>query len=196
MTKQVSSLDNRIVMNKSKIFFVVCLTTAIILSMLSIVFVSAQNTSMTTQQIEQVRSNCISAKNTLNQLHSSDALLRVNMGQMYESMSTKLMDRFNVRISSSGFSNTDLVDVSKNYGHTLNTFRLDYIAYEEQLALAIGIDCPDQPIAFYDAVQLARSKRDQLNTDIITLNQYIDNYQSGLIQFEKDYILSSEAEKQ
>jgi len=169
---------------------------ATVLSGISLMGVAAQSATMTDQQIELIRSNCVSAKNTLNQLHASDALLRVNRGQIYESMSTKLMDRFNNRASTNGFGNTDLVAVTKSYGLMLDTFRLEYIGYEKQLALAISIDCPNQPVEFYDAVLSARTKRNQVNVDVVKLNQHIDQYQSAVNQFEKDYQVSVERLKQ
>lgn len=149
--------------------------------------VHAQNASVTNQQIEVIRSNCASAKNTLNQLHASDALLRVNRGQIYESMLTKLMDRFNGRVENNSFSNTDLVHVSTNYELALDIFRSDYKVYEERLSSALAIDCSKQPVAFYDAVILARVERDKVHSDVLKLNQYIDQYQSAVNQFEEDY---------
>lgn len=175
---------------------VLCMTVSAILCGMFIIGVRAQGTTLTDQQIELIRSNCLSVKNTLNQLHASDALLRVNRGQIYESMSTKLMDRFNSRASNNGFGNTDLVAVTKSYGLMLDTFRLEYITYEKQLALAISIDCPNQPVEFYDAVLLARTKRSQVNADVVKLNQFIDQYQSAVNQFEKDYQASVERLKQ
>jgi hypothetical protein len=166
---------------------VVCLTLATIFSGMSLLGVAAQGNEMTDQQIKLISNNCLSAKNTLNQLHVSDALLRVNMGQMYESMSTKLMDRFNSRVTNNNFNNIDLVSTTKSYGLMLDTFRLDYKTYEEQLSSALAIDCTKQSVAFYDAVSVTRTERDQVHTDVVKLNQYIDQYQSAVNQFEKDY---------
>lgn len=175
---------------------VVCLMFAIILSGLSLLNVAAQNEAISDQQIEQIRSNCASTKNTLNQLHSSDALLRVNMGQIYESMSTKLMDRFNGRVANNSFNNDNLVSIATSYNLALDTFRSDYRIYEEQLSLALNINCSNQPIAFYDAVSSARTKRNQVHTDVVKLNQYIDDYQLAVNQFEKDYQASAKGTKQ
>ena len=160
---------------------------ATILSGMTLLHVAAQSATMTSQQIELIRSNCVSTKNTLSQLHASDALLRVNRGQIYESMSTKLMERFNIRIANNGYSNISLVAITKSYGQMLDNFRLDYKSYEEQLVLALDINCSNQPVAFYDAVALARTKRDQVHADVIELGRYIDQYQSGVNQFENDY---------
>ncbi len=174
-------------MKLSAKFVAICLLSAAVISSLSLLSVFAESDSITDQQIERIRTNCLSAKNTLSQLHSSDALLRVNRGQIYESMSTKLMSRFNSRVSNNGYKNDALVSAATSYESALDTFRSDYIAYEEQLSLAIDMDCSKQPVAFFDAITLARSQRNQLNADILRLNKQIDQYYSAVEQFEKDY---------
>jgi hypothetical protein len=169
---------------------------AVILSGLSLLNVVAQNTSVDDQQIEQIRSNCVSTKNTLNQLHASDALLRVNMGQIYESMSTKLMDRFNGRVANNSINNDNLVSITTNYNLALDTFRSDYRIYEEKLSLALGINCSNQPVAFYDAILSAHTKRSQVHSDVVIMNQYIDKYQSAVNQFEEDYQITIKGTEQ
>lgn len=164
-----------------------CLVSIIVLSGVSFWTASAQSIPMTDQQIKLIRDSCVSTKNTLNQLHSSDALLRVNRGQTYESISTKLMERFNSRIVSNSLNNTSLLLITSSYGTTLDSFRADYINYEKQLTLAINIDCSKQPVAFYDAVALARIGRDQVHIDVLKLNQFIDQYGAAVDQFDKDY---------
>jgi len=157
---------------------------------------NAQTVSITDQQIELIRNNCISTKSTLNQLHSSDALLRVNVGQSYESMSAKLMDNFNIRVAINSMNNTSLNTAAVNYGLLLDAFRADYIIYEKQLSLAIGINCDVQPVAFYDAVALARSSRNQIHNDILGLNQSLEQYKLTINQFEIDNQIKLEGVKQ
>lgn len=171
----------------SKKILVICLILPVILSGVTIIRVAAETTPMTDEQTDQIRNNCVSAKNTLSQLHSSDALLRVNRGQIFESMSTKLMDRFNSRVANNGYNNTGLISVTRGYGSMLDDFRSDYKTYEEHLSNAMNVDCWNQPSAFYDAVALARTLRNQVHNDVVRLNQYIDQYQSAVNQFEKDY---------
>lgn len=168
-------------------YIIGCLATIIIVSVVTFFAVSAQNPALTDQQIEQISGNCLSTKNTLTQLHASDALLRVNRGQIYESMYTKLMERFNARATANKLDSDDLSDVAQQYNLTLDAFRLDYQVYEEQLAKTLDIDCTKQPTQFYDSVILARSKRDQVHTEVLKLNQYIDQYQLALDQFEQTY---------
>lgn len=156
-------------------------------SLVSFLNVSAQETTINTQQTEQIRSSCTSLKNTLNQLHSSDALLRVNRGQTYESILTKLIDKFNSRLSNNNISNDGLKSATNEYSVALDTFRQDYKSYEEKMASALNIDCVKRPAAFYDAVALARSGRMVVHADVARLNLLIDTYQQSLDQFEKDY---------
>lgn len=143
--------------------------------------------SLADQRLELVRSNCVSIKNKLNQLHASDALLRVNMGQIYESMLTKLMVRFNNRISSNHLSNDSLVKASNSYSQALDGFRADYKTYEEHLSVVLSIDCKTQPSQFYESIQTTKSLRQKVHEDVTSINKYTDQYQLALEKFEKDY---------
>lgn len=164
-------------------------TTTMFLAVLTLItypnFVSSVN--LTDEQVIQVKNNCVTVTSTLNQLHASDALLRVNSGQIYESLSTKLMDKFNSRIANNHYGNSTLVSITTNYKTTLDTFRRDYINYEEQLTRALDTDCESQPVAFYDAVASARVKRVLVYADVAKLNQYIEDYKAAVAQFELDY---------
>ena len=155
----------------------------------------AENGDISDRQIQLIKDNCLSVKNTLTQLHSSDALLRVNMGQSYESISTKLMVRFNNRLANNNITNVNLVNVTNSFAMVLDTFRFDYISYEEQLTIAINIDCQKQPVTFYDAVAAARTKRQLIHADIQRLNQQLDQYKSEFVTFQNDYKTAAEGIK-
>jgi hypothetical protein len=161
---------------------------AVLLSAVSFKGASAQS-DLTDDQLQRISANCLSIKNTLNQLHASDALLRVNRGQIYESMGTKLMDRFNGRLTSNSLDAVGTIAVTNSYRSALDTFRSDYQLYERQLSAAIKIDCDKQPGAFHNAIEDARTKRNKVHTDVGRLHQYIDDYRSAvndfLINFER-----------
>lgn len=158
---------------------------------LSVVFIGVQTTQaqaiLTDEQREQIRSNCVSIKNTLNQLKVSDALLRVNRGQVYESMSGRLMDNFNARLGSKNLDNRGVVAVTVSYDATLNTFRSHYQDYERQLVSAIRIDCTEDPDAFHASVQSAREKRATLYEDVLRLHQLIDDYRNAASDFRLNF---------
>lgn len=152
----------------------------------------AQSTSLTKDQIEQIRNNCTSTKSTLSQLHASDALLRVNRGQVYESMASKLMDPFNSRLSNNRLDSKATSLVTTSYRTALDSFRTDYKNYEEKLSSAIRIDCENQPELFYTTIQSARALRSKVHDDVVKLHRYIDDYRASVGDFLLNYERVSE----
>jgi len=149
----------------------------------------AQSTTLTDEQLSQIRNNCTTTKSTLSQLHASDALLRVNRGQIYESIASKLMDPFNAQLGSNRLDSRATSAVTSSYRSTLDTFRNDYRLYEEKLSSAIRIDCATQPELFYVTIEQARSYRQKVHEDVLKLHRYIDDYRSAvgdfLVNFER-----------
>lgn len=176
-------------MSVKKIIQRLAFVTLMSLSTVAIFFsvTSAQTPPMTEEQISRIRNNCINAKNTLNQLHASDALLRVNRGQLYLSMSTKLMTVFNSRVESNRYSAKDLIAATNNYGTALTTFQSDYKIYEQEMSKALRIDCSKEPVAFYDSVAAARTMRAQVHADVIRLHTYIDEYRAHVDTFNTTF---------
>jgi hypothetical protein len=138
---------------------------------------------LSNDQVSRIEANCLSIKGSLNQLHASDALLRVNRGQIYESVGTKLMNNFNSRLNNNGLDNKGLVVVTNQYQTALGIFRTDYQSYEQQLSTTIRIDCTKDATAFHTALVDARLKRNSVHTDVTRLNQYIDDYRSAINDF-------------
>ena len=139
------------------------------------------------EQKQKIVDNCVSIKNSLNQLHVSDALLRVNRGQIYESLSSKFMDRFNSRLDNNSLDNKSMLTVTGNYRTQLTAFRTNYISYEQKLTAAINIDCTDKPTEFYNTVEDARTLRNTVHVDVIKLHQIIDDYRSTVGDFLLNY---------
>ena len=131
---------------------------------------------MTEEHIARIRSNCIEAQSTLSQLHTSDALLRVNRGQLYESISTKLMTPFNSRATLNRFDVTKLSSAAADYERELMAFRANYKSYEEAMSQALKINCTNQPVAFYDNVNDARAKRLVVHENTVNLKNIIQRY--------------------
>lgn len=150
----------------------------------------AQSPIMSEAHIERIRSNCTETKATLSQLHASDGLLRVNRGQVYESISTKLMATFNSRASLNRLDATQLVTVASSYERELAAFRVDYKSYEQQMSDILKIDCTKQPVAFYDAIAQARDKRLKVRQHVVALTKQINEYKAAFDSFEKQYMTS------
>jgi len=142
---------------------------------------------LSSEQKDRISANCVSIKASLNQLHASDALLRVNRGQFYESVGTRLMGNFNARLSNNGFDIKGMVAIADNYKSSLAEFRSDYQTYERQLAVTLRIDCTTEQSAFHDSLVNARAKRATVHTDVTRLNRYIEDYRSAVDNFMLNY---------
>ena len=154
--------------------------------------VHAQSNQLSSEQIERIRSNCTSTKSTLTQLHASDALLRVNRGQVYESMANKLMEPFNSRLSNNRLDNKATSVVTTSYRSSLDTFRTDYKSYEEKLSRAIRIDCTADPETYYYTIEEARELRTKVHESVNKLHRYIDDYRTAVGDFLLNYERLSE----
>lgn len=155
----------------------------------SSVVMAQSSSTLTDDQKQQIITGCVSVKNSLTQLHASDALLRVNRGQIYESMGSKLMDRFNDRLGSNSLDNKAMLTVTGSYRTQLATFRTDYISYEQKVSAALSIDCTTKPTEFYTTIEEARTLRATVHSDVLKLHQFIDDYRSSvgdfLLNFER-----------
>ena len=138
---------------------------------------------MTEDHIARIRDNCVDAQSSLAQIHASDALLRVNRGQLYESISTKLMAPLNSRIALNKLDGGSLTTVTVAYESALDKFRNDYQDYEQALSAALQINCRNQPVAFFDSVRAARDDRTKVHDDITSLQGMIEKYRTTFEAF-------------
>jgi hypothetical protein len=142
-------------------------------------------TLMTEAHIDRIRDNCVDAQSTLNQLHASDALLRVNRGQLYELMSTKLMVPLDSRIALNRLDGLQLVSIAATYETQLASFRTSYQLYEESMSSVLKMNCTNQPVAFYDQVADARTKRKEVHAATLALHKTIQDYKNEFELFAK-----------
>lgn len=147
----------------------------------------AEDSTLTDSKIVQIRNRCSEIKVTLTRVHANDALLRVNRGQLYERLSTKLAAPLNSRIALNRLDGSSLLSVTSSYELNLNEFRTRYQAYEEQLSTTMRTDCVKQPASFYDNLQLARDKRRLVYESTQKLAGNIADYKQAFTEFAKSY---------
>lgn len=142
--------------------------------------------TMTEEQINYIRQNCVRAQSSLNQLHASDALLRVNRGRLYELISTKLMAPLNSRIALNRMGGLKLTATTLEYGRQLDIFRSSYQDYEEAMSRTLEIRCINQPVAFYDSLKETREKRQKVYADTLALNALLQAYKTNFEEFASE----------
>jgi len=160
---------------------------SVVLSGASLWQVMAQSTTMTEAHIERIKANCIDAQASLTQLHTSDALLRVNRGRIYESIATKLMVPFNSRVTSNQLDGKSLIDIYTTYEKHLAEFRSNYQSYEQSMSETLRINCQNQPVSFYDKVNATSELRKRVHTSVVALHKAINNYKVAFDAFAKKF---------
>lgn len=151
----------------------------------------ADSTTLTSDQLQAIQTNCMTLQQTLTQLNHSDTAVRVNQGQYYEEISSQLMAPMNSRIALNHYNGADLVTTAADFSNTLATFRSQYKTYANNLSKAMGIDCTKKPQQFYDAISTARTDRLALHTTVLALNGMVTTYDSQFTTFAQTLPLSS-----
>lgn len=156
----------------------------------SVVLVSQDSLAADTpsdSQLVQIRTRCSEIQATLSRVHANDALVRVNRGQLYERLSTKLAVPLNTRIAVNRLDGSSLLSVTSSYDVHLNEFRSLYQSYEEQLSDTMRINCVNQPAKFYESLQSAREKRQAVRESTGRLSADIADYKRAFTEFSSSY---------
>lgn len=153
----------------------------------SVSALKSESSEMTEAHVARIRSNCVDAQTVLFRLHASDAGMRVNQGQLYESISNKLMTPLNSRIVMDRLGGASLVSTTAEYERQLQEFRLQYKSYEEAMSATLGMDCVNQPVSFYDSVIDTRRKRQLTHDSTMALKKSIQKYSDEFELFVKDF---------
>lgn len=149
---------------------------------------AADQPALTPAHIERIKGNCNSAQNSLIQLHASDGLLRVNRGQVYESISTRLMAPLNSRLVLNRVDTANLQPISIKYERQLAQFRETYREYEVAMSKMLADNCTRNPTKFYYDVDEARTKRQNTHETVKELQKTIREYGTEFDNFAQPYM--------
>ncbi len=145
-------------------------------------------------QIKRIRTNCLDVQSTLERVHASDALARVNLGQRYENISTKLMAPLNSRIAFNRLDNVELTKTTVEFNTELDNFRTLYQQYEQTMLRAIQLKCRDQPVSFYDTITLSREHRLAVHESVVKLGGLLKQYGTQFETFKTKVLSGSKAQ--
>ncbi|MEO5949415.1 MAG: hypothetical protein ABIP74_03355, partial [Candidatus Saccharimonas sp.] len=144
----------------------------------SIAYAEDTAATLTDSDLANIRANCVGVQATLNRIRESDTLARVNLVQQYETISTKLMAPLNSRVALNRLNGVALTQTTVEFNNKLDEFRSLYQQYKETLSRAIDLKCTDQPVTFYDTLNLARDHRAALREAVIQMTGLVKQYSS------------------
>lgn len=142
-------------------------------------------------QISHIRTRCVDVQSFLSRLRANDGLRRVNLGQQYETISTRLMAPMNSRIALNKLDGVELTQTAVDFNTKLDVFRESYRDYEKALTSTIDMKCKDQPVTFYDSVMTARTKRVAVKQSMAELSALLQQYNSQFDQFTQKALQKS-----
>lgn len=159
--------------------------------LVSVSVVRAQEASpmISQEKITKIRDRCIENQAALNQLHQTDLFLRNNRGELYQTISEKLMVPFSRRLAANQLDGGVFLDLSASFRTEYITFNRAFIDYDNALTKVLAVDCTREPVAFYNELLNAREKRQVLSTSNQALMDIIRRYSTAFsdyrTQFEK-----------
>lgn len=129
--------------------------------------------------------NCLSVKLKLTQVHESDGLLRVTLGQSYDTVSSKLMAPMNARAVQNKLDASEMIKITADFEKRLDDFRNNYKSYEVAMSSLLNADCRSQMQTFYASLQSIRVLRAEVNDDVMNLNKLMDTYYSHVSKLKE-----------
>ncbi len=145
---------------------------------------------ITDEQSSIIRNSCTEVRSSLIRLEQNDKLLRTNRGQLYKTISDKLMVPLNQRLTSNQLDGGELVKTAASYNDAYQAFYEAYQQYDTTMAKAIDTDCVNSPTDFFNNIAAARENRTVLheaNERLVELaEQYSDEFSSFSDKFQKE----------
>ena len=165
--------------------FVVAISSVAFLSAIPTHPATALDQPLTAAQVDKIKNTCIGTQSILNRLHANDALTRVNRGQLYESLASKLMAPFNSRMAINKLDGAILVTTTTDYEQTLEQFRDDYSSYERSMSQLLNADCRANPELFYEQIVSTRQLRIVVHSDVLELQRLAEQYKTNFTAFSE-----------
>lgn len=143
--------------------------------------------TITPEVIERIKNRCVENQAALNRLHQTDAFLRNDRGNLYRTISDKLMVPLNRRLAANRLDGGALLTITSSYNEEYDRFYRAYIDYDNALARVLEIDCTKEPVGFYTALLDAREKRLKLSESNQKIKQLVRDYGTAFTDFKTTY---------
>ena len=137
--------------------------------------VEAQSVDATADS-EIIKTLDSSVRVAIKNIHTNDALTRVNVGQRYNSISTKLMARLNGRLAINKLDSSKLVNITNEFESTRLKFNSNYNDYDTAMTDLQRANCSNNVADYYQKLTVAREARNKLSEDVKVLDELLVRY--------------------
>ena len=147
-----------------------------VLSFVVAILISAPVGAISKTEAKLVSDHCTVIRDNLKTLQKMDARARVYLGSYYEAILSKFITPLNVRLVENNLSNGDLVENQNDFADARALFSSDFIKYQKGLEELVGMNCKDEPEAFYDKLEIVRQKRKIMEQDVLKMREVISRH--------------------
>jgi hypothetical protein len=141
-------------------------------------------TAPSSPPLHLIRSQCQSIRSTLQRIQHNDALLRVNAGQAYNTISTNLIAKLNSRLALAQVDSSRMVMIARDYEEARKAFAQQYNEYESNLTALVRTDCTDKPGEFYAQLIKTHDARRQVSESVTTMSKLAADYRVAVEQLK------------
>lgn len=146
--------------------------------------IAMAQTTPNSPPLHLVRSQCQSIRSILQRIQHNDALLRVNAGQAYNTISTNLIAKLNSRLALAQIDSSRMVVIARDYEEARKAFAQQYNEYESNLTALVRTDCTDKPGEFYAQLIKTRDARRQISESVTTMSKLAADYRVAVEQLK------------
>lgn len=140
-------------------------------------------TSLSSSQLEEVKSNCVATQNILSKLQKRDAVSRINRGRAYDLLVRQII-AFDDRLSYNKIDLPKVQQLGSDYQTGVDRFRELYYTYDNFLTEAIKADCKSTPQEFYGIIQSVRSARNSVGAQVTKLGEIAASYRAEVVKYQ------------
>ena len=196
MVRQLTSWQIKEIIEKMKRFSYLIVSVLAVAGMIVQPPVIAQEMIPATGDtpVDRLQASCDTILGVLRRLHTSDSLLRVNIGQTYNGISVRLMARLNSRLALNRIDSTRFVEIAGQFDQQREDFSRFYSEYEAALSSLTKVDCKSRPTEFYAGLISARDARSRLATTVQSMNDSVSDYQVEVERLKRDILEEAERE--
>ena len=147
-----------------------------ILMILVVSLMALPTLAISETQKETIADHCESIKTSLRMIQRNDSKARVFLGAYYETIMSKFIMPFNVKLVEKSLSNADFVENQNDFTETKLVFANDFTKYQKMLEDLISIDCKNEPERFYNELTDVRKRRKTMEQDVLKMRQLISEH--------------------
>lgn len=150
------------------------------------VALQAQDVRLSSGQLEEIKSNCVSTQLLLSKLQKRDAVSRINRGRAYDLLVRQIV-AFDTRLNYNKVELPMVQQMGTDIQTGVDKFRELYYTYDEVLSYAIKMDCKAAPQEFYDTIQTTRTDRTALGLQVTKLEDLTALYRAEVVKYQDTF---------